>query len=195
MVKLARAISLAIIDEYGSVELLRRFADPLWFQAFGCVLGYDWHSSGVTTVVCAALKEAYRPIWKETGLFVAGGKGATSRKTPNEIEALGTELRVPPAALIYASRMSAKVDNNALQDGYQIHHHTFIFDREGRWAVVQQGMNEKNGWAPLSRRPQYIRSVDTNSAAGSGAGARGRQGKTGGDQAASSVKEQSGRFY
>lgn len=147
MVKLGREISLAIISEYGTLELMRRLSDPYWFQAFGCVLGYDWHSSGVTTVVCGALKEAWKPISNETGLFIAGGKGATSRKTPGEIESLAGEIKVSPSGLIYASRMSAKVDNNALQDGYQIYHHSFIFDREGRWAVIQQGMNEASGWA------------------------------------------------
>jgi hypothetical protein len=147
MVRLARELSRVIIEEYGTLELMRKLSDPFWFQAFGCVLGYDWHSSGVTTVVCGALKEAWKPISKETGLFIAGGKGATSRKTPSEIEALAPEIKVSPSGLVYASRMSAKVDNNALQDGYQIYHHSFIFDREGRWSVVQQGMNEKNGWA------------------------------------------------
>ena len=147
MVRLGREISLAIVAEYGTLELMRRLADPYWFQALGCVLGYDWHSSGLTTVTCGALKVALAPVSKEIGLYVAGGKGATSRKTPSEIEALAPELEVPPGSLIYASRMAAKVDNNALQDGYQIYHHTFIFDRTGRWGVVQQGMNEKNGWA------------------------------------------------
>ena len=147
MVKLARELSLVIVEEYGTLELMRKLSDPFWFQAFGCVLGYDWHSSGVTTVVCGALKEAWKPIWNETGLYIAGGKGGTSRKTPAEIEALGPEIKVSPSGLMYASRMSAKVDNNALQDGYQIYHHSFIFDREGRWAVIQQGMNEANGWA------------------------------------------------
>lgn len=147
MVKLAREVSLAIIFEYGTAELMRRLSDPYWFQAFGCVLGYDWHSSGVTTVVCGALKQAWKPIWNETGLYIAGGKGGTSRKTPSEIESLAPELKVAPAGLVYASRMSAKVDNTALQDGYQIYHHSFVFDREGRWAVIQQGMNEQNGFA------------------------------------------------
>jgi hypothetical protein len=147
MVELAREISLVLIAEYGALEMMHKLSDPFWFQAFGCVLGYDWHSSGVTTVVCGALKEAWKPISKETGLFIAGGKGATSRKTPGEIEGLAGEIKVSPGGLIYASRMSAKVDNSALQDGYQIYHHSFIFDREGRWAVVQQGMNEANGWA------------------------------------------------
>lgn len=147
MTKLAREISLAIIYEYGAVELMRRLSDPYWFQAFGCVLGYDWHSSGVTTVVCGALKEAWKPIWNETGLYIAGGKGGTSRKTPGEIQARGDDLHVSPEGLIYASRMSAKVDNTALQDGYQIYHHSFLFDRSGRWAVIQQGMNEETGYA------------------------------------------------
>jgi hypothetical protein len=147
MVRLAREISLIITEEYGAPELMRRLADPFWFQAFGCVLAYDWHSSGVTTVVCGALKEAWKPISKEMGLFIAGGKGATSRKTPGEVQALAPELKISPDGLVYASRMSAKVDNNALQDGYQIYHHSFIFDRSGRWAVVQQGMNPETGWA------------------------------------------------
>ena len=147
MTRLARELTLAIVQEYGVIEMMRRLSDPFWFQAFGCVLGYDWHSSGVTTVVCGALKEAWKPISKEMGLYIAGGKGATSRKTPSEIEALAPDLKISPCGLIYASRMSAKVDNNALQDGYQIYHHSFIFDREGRWAVIQQGMNEANGWA------------------------------------------------
>ncbi|RPI88015.1 MAG: DUF763 domain-containing protein [Chloroflexi bacterium] len=147
MVKLGREISTAIVEEYGTLELMRKLADPFWFQAFGCVLGYDWHSSGVTTVVCGAVKEAWKPISKDMGLFIAGGKGATSRKTPSEIESLAPELQIPPSGLVYASRMSAKVDNNALQDGYQIYHHSFIFDRTGRWGVIQQGMNQENGWA------------------------------------------------
>ena len=156
MVQLARELSLVIVTEYGSLELMRKLSDPFWFQAFGCVLGYDWHSSGVTTVVCGALKEAWKPISKEMGLFIAGGKGATSRKTPSEIETLAPELKISPSGLIYASRMSAKVDNNALQDGYQIYHHTFIFDRSGCWAVVQQGMNEQTGWA---RRYHWLSEV------------------------------------
>ena len=147
MVQLARELSLIIVDEYGSLELMRRLADPCWFQALGCVLGYDWHSSGVTTVVCGALKEAWKPISSDIGLFIAGGKGGTSRKTPSEILARTAQLRVAPEELVYASRMAAKVDNNALQDGYQLYHHSFIFDREGRWVVIQQGMNETNRWA------------------------------------------------
>src|SRR3954451_3326206 len=115
MVPLAREIVTHIVQEYGPLEILRRLSDPYWFQAFGCVLGYDWHSSGVTTVVCGALKEAWKPIWSETGLYIAGGKGGTSRKTPSEIESQAPSLKIAPSGLVYASRMSAKVDNTALQ--------------------------------------------------------------------------------
>jgi len=147
MSQLAREITVVIVDEFGTEEMLRRLSDPFWFQALGCVLGYDWHSSGVTTTVCGALKEGIRGLEKELGLFVAGGKGRTSRKTPVEIEKYGHLLRVNPSPLIYASRMSAKVDNSALQDGYQLYHHTFFFSNEGSWAVIQQGMNELNRYA------------------------------------------------
>jgi hypothetical protein len=147
MSQLAREISIAIVTEFGTSEMLRRLSDPFWFQAFGCVLGYDWHSSGVTTTVCGALKEGLRGLQRELGLFVAGGKGRTSRKTPLEIENHGHLLKVNPSPLVYASRMSAKVDNSALQDGYQLYHHSFFFTRDGSWAVIQQGMNELNRYA------------------------------------------------
>ena len=138
---------MAIVDEFGAEEMLRRLSDPFWFQAFGCVLGYDWHSSGVTTTVCGALKEGMRGLERELGLFIAGGKGRTSRKTPAEIENFGHLLKVNPSPLIYASRMSAKVDSSALQDGYQLYHHVFFFTTDGSWAVIQQGMNEINRYA------------------------------------------------
>ncbi len=147
MTRLAREVVLAIATEFGTREVLRRLSDPFWFQAFGCVLGYDWHSSGVTTTVCGALKDGLRGLEREIGLFIAGGKGRTSRKTPIEIERCGNFLKVDPASLTYASRMAAKVDNSALQDGYQLYHHTFFFTADGSWAVVQQGMNEKNHYA------------------------------------------------
>jgi len=147
MCQLARQITIATVTEFGAAEMLRRLSDPFWFQAFGCVLGYDWHSSGVTTTVCAALKEGLRGLEKELGLFVAGGKGKTSRKTPAEIQSAEHALTIDPAPLVYASRMSAKVDNSALQDGYQLYHHTFFFTTDGSWAVVQQGMNEANRYA------------------------------------------------
>jgi hypothetical protein len=147
MCQLAREITIVTVTEFGTGEMLRRLSDPFWFQAFGCVLGYDWHSSGVTTTVCGALKEGMRGLEREFGLFVAGGKGRTSRKTPAEIENTEHLLKVNPSSLVYASRMSAKVDNSALQDGYQLYHHSFFFTRDGSWTVVQQGMNETNLYA------------------------------------------------
>ena len=147
MCQLAREIAVVTITEFGTEEMLRRLSDPFWFQAFGCVLGYDWHSSGVTTTVCGALKEGMRGLERELGLFVAGGKGRTSRKTPLEIDNSGHLLKVNPSSLVYASRMSAKVDNSALQDGYQLYHHSFFFTQDGSWAVIQQGMNDANRYA------------------------------------------------
>lgn len=147
MVKLAREITVFIVSEFGPEEMLRRMSDPYWFQAFGCVLGFDWHSSGVTTTLCGALKEGLRGLEEDLGLFVAGGKGRTSRRTPAEIEGYGDALSVDPSKLVYSSRMTAKVDNTALQDGYQLYHHVFLFTSEGPWAVVQQGMNEVNRYA------------------------------------------------
>jgi hypothetical protein len=147
MVKLAREVSLVIVMEFGPDEMLRRMADPFWFQAFGCVLGFDWHSSGVTTTLCGALKEAVWGMERETGLFVAGGKGHTSRQTPLEIRRFEPSLSADPEGLVYASRMAAKVDNTALQDGYQLYHHTFLFTAKGSWAVVQQGMNDAARYA------------------------------------------------
>lgn len=147
MVKLAREIVIVVVDEFGPEELLRRLSDPFWFQALGCVLGFDWHSSGLTTTTCGALKEGIKGLESDLGIFVAGGKGAISRKTPSEIQSVGDKLSLDPSHLIYASRMAAKVDSAALQDGYQIYHHTFIFTRQGSWCVVQQGMNESNRYA------------------------------------------------
>ncbi len=143
---LAREITLAIAGEYGPEEMLRRLSDPMWFQAFGAVLGFDWHSSGVTTTVCGALKDGLRGLEHESGLIVAGGKGGVSRKTPVEIEAAAESgaLSVEPRTLVYASKMAAKVDSSGLQDGYQIYHHSFFCTRQGKWAVVQQGMNDHN---------------------------------------------------
>jgi hypothetical protein len=144
MTQLAREIALLIASDFGPDELLRRLSDPFWFQAFGCVLGFDWHSSGVTTTTCGALKEGLRPLERELGIFVCGGKGRVSRNTPNEIERACETSGRAAGSLVYASRMSAKVDSAAVQDGYQIYHHCFIFTRSGLWCVVQQGMNEVN---------------------------------------------------
>ncbi len=149
MTRLAREISTVIIEDYGPEELLNRLADPYWFQSFGCVLGFDWHSSGVTTTVCGAVKEGLKGREKSLGFFVAGGKGGRSRKTPQEIMNWGEKisLKKSPAELVYASKMSAKVDSTAIQDGYQLYHHNFFFTENGYWTVVQQGMNAKNRYA------------------------------------------------
>lgn len=146
MKTLGAAIIEVIVEEFGPLEVLRRLSDPYWFQALGCVLGFDWHSSGVTTTVCGALKEGLKDAQSSLGVFFAGGKGRVSRGTPQEIEILGDRHGLPRqvADLQYASRMSAKVDSSAVQDGYQIYHHFFTFTKEGDWAVVQQGMNEDN---------------------------------------------------
>ncbi len=144
MTKLAGAITMAIVDEFGPEEMLARLSDPWWFQAFGCVLGFDWHSSGVTTVTCGALKEAAKLYGNDLGILVAGGKGATSRKTPAEIIAAADRLGLSHGdRLVYASKMSAKVDSAAVQDGYQLYQHNMFFTPSGQWCVVQQGMNDE----------------------------------------------------
>ena len=156
MRELARQITILMVDEFGTVGFMERLSDPFWFQALGALLGYDWHSSGLTTVTGAALKEGIHGLEKDLGLFIAGGKGRASRRTPQEIVEWSPELQVDPAELVHASRMSAKVDSAALQDGYQIYHHLFVFDREGRWAVIQQGMNEETRYA---RRYHWLRGL------------------------------------
>jgi len=158
MVKLAECIVEIIVREHGVRGLLERLSDPWFFQSLSCVLGYDWHSSGTTTVTCGALKEAINP--GEMGVAVAGGKGRASRKAPAEIEEQGLGFGLSTGRiqeLQYASRMAAKVDNNLVQDGYDIYHHTFVFDEVGRWIVIQQGINEAEGnarryhWPPEHR--------------------------------------------
>jgi len=148
MVRLSRAIMDVLTIEYGKDEILRRLSDPFWFQALSCVLGFDWHSSGTTTVTCGALKEALNP--EEHGIAIAGGKGRVSRKTPDEIEDFGEKLALSTSMienLKYASRMAAKVDNAAIQDGYTLYHHVLIFSEDGKWTIIQQGMNENNHYA------------------------------------------------
>lgn len=147
MTSLAREITRALVIEFGPEEVLRRLSAPFWFQAFGCLLGFDWHSSGLTTTVCGALKEGLRGLEDETGILVAGGKGKTSRKAPQEIERYCDHLSLEATPLIYASRMAAKVDSSALQDDYQLYHHTFFFTRRGEWCVIQQGMNPTTRYA------------------------------------------------
>ena len=155
MVKLAREITIHVTAEYGADEMLRRLSDPFWFQAFGCVLGFDWHSSGVTTTVTGALKEGVRGLEKDLGFFTGGGKGAVSRQTPAEIELACERISLDPRPLVYASRMSAKVDSAAVQDGYQLYHHAFFFTPTGSWCVVQQGMHDANG---MARRYHWLSS-------------------------------------
>jgi hypothetical protein len=144
---LAGAIVEAVSGEFGQKTFLERVSDPMWFQSLGCILGFDWHSSGLTTTTTGAIKEGIKGREEEIGLFVAGGKGRASRKTPDEITEVAERIGLAPAPLVYASRMSAKVDSAGLQDGYDIYHHVFFLTKKGDWAVVQQGMNERTRFA------------------------------------------------
>ncbi len=145
MKELSRALIEVMLIDYPSEKILEHFSDPFWFQSLGCVLGFDWHSSGVTTTTMGALKEAFKDL--DAGIYVCGGKGKTSLKTPEEIKGIGDKTGIKTKELIYASRMTAKVDNSAIQDGYSIYHHTIIFTNSGYWCVVQQGLNDENGMA------------------------------------------------
>jgi len=148
MVKLTEGIVDVMLYEYDADEFLRRISNPYWFQAFSCVLGFDWHSSGTTTTTCGALKSAIKP--EEHGIVVGGGKGKASRKTPTDIENAGEIFSLSTNKiedLIHSSRISAKIDNSCVQDGYQLYHHSFILTENGKWAVIQQGMNQDNGYA------------------------------------------------
>ena len=147
MVRLSREIVVYLASEYGTREVLRRLSDPFWFQAFGCVLGFDWHSSGVTTTVCGAVKEGLKDVDHELGFFAAGGKGGVSRKTPQQIADACERIGRDPRPLVYASKTAAKVDSAAVQDGYQLYHHVFFFTAAGEWCVVQQGMSDANRMA------------------------------------------------
>jgi hypothetical protein len=153
MVGLARGILGHVVADYGPNEVLERLADPFWFQAFGCVLGFDWHSSGVTTTTCGAIKEAVSGLEGDFGFVVAGGKGAASRKTPFEIARACERLGQDPALLVKASRLAAKVDNTAVQDGHQLYHHCFLFTPGGSWCVIQQGMSDA---ARTARRYHWL---------------------------------------
>lgn len=147
MAALGGAISESIVLDYGRDELLARLADPFWFQAFGCVLGMDWHSSGVTTSVVGALKRALRPKAADLGIYVCGGRGKRSRQTPDELVSVGEQTGLDANYLIRASRLSARVDNNAVGDGFQLYLHSFIVASDGQWVVIQQGMNGQTGMA------------------------------------------------
>ncbi len=141
MTVLGAVISQAIVHHYGRDELLRRLAHPFWFQSFGAVMGMDWHSSGITTSVIGALKRGLKPLEHELGLHVCGGRGKHSRKTPQELVSIGDRVGFDGAALATASRLVAKVDSAAIQDGFDLYLHGFIVANDGRWVVVQQGMN------------------------------------------------------
>ena len=148
MVKLTGSLVDVLLYEYDADEFLRRISNPYWFQAFSCVLGFDWHSSGTTTTTCGALKMAIDP--EKHGIMVAGGKGRASRKTPADIESAGELFSLPTTRveeMVSASRLSAKIDNACIQDGYNLYHHSFILTEKGKWAVVQQGMNSDTRYA------------------------------------------------
>ncbi|MGD0328838.1 MAG: DUF763 domain-containing protein [Nitrososphaeria archaeon] len=148
MVKLSKEISETIILEFGKEEFLRRISDPFFFQSFGCAVGFDWHSSGLTTTLTGALKEAISV--EEHGIAVCGGKGRMSKKTLDELDEAGQIFSFSSdriERLKYTSKIVAKVDNTAIQSGYQLYHHVFFVDEKGKWAVVQQGMNPANGYA------------------------------------------------
>src|SRR5687767_1496138 len=147
MARLGFAITEAIITEYGKEEFLRRMGDPFWFQSFGAVMGMDWHSSGITTSVLGALKRGIGPLSSELGIHVCGGRGKHSRRTPAELTAVGERTGLDGAALADASRLVAKVDTAAVQDGFDLYIHGFLVTDEGRWVVVQQGMNGDRGQA------------------------------------------------
>jgi uncharacterized protein len=142
MAKLGRVIVEAIVLEYGRAELLHRLAHPFWFQSFGAVMGMDWHSSGITTSVVGALKRGLGPIQRDLGLYVCGGKGLKARQTPAELAAVGESTGLDAQALATSSRLVAKIDGAAVQDGFDLYLHAFFVSTEGAWCVVQQGMNE-----------------------------------------------------
>ena len=147
MEKLGTAITEAILLHYGAGEFLSRLSDPFWFQALGAVMGMDWHSSGITTSVLGALKRGLNPRAHELGIYVCGGRGKQSRKTPEELLAVAQRRSLNGDDLVRASRLTAKVDNNAIADGFQIYLHSFVVSAAGEWAVVQQGMNDRSGLA------------------------------------------------
>ena len=153
MARLGTVITEAIVHHYGREEFLRRLAHPFWFQSFGAVMGMDWHSSGITTAVIGALKRGLAPRAKELGLHVCGGRGSHSRQTPHELVAIGERTGFDGAALAKASRLVAKVDSAAVQDGFDLYLHGFIVTDDGQWVVVQQGMN---GGSKLARRYHWL---------------------------------------
>ena len=144
MTTLGTAIAESVIHHYGHSALLSRLSDPFWFQALGSVMGMDWHSSGITTSVLGALKRGLNPRAHDLGIYVCGGRGRHSRNTPEELRAIAERTGLDGDALVRTSRLAAKVDNNAIADGFQIYLHGFFLTREGEWSIVQQGMNEES---------------------------------------------------
>lgn len=144
MAKLGLAIVQSIIGECGEQEVLRRFSDPFWFQCLGAVMGMDWHSSGITTSVMGALKRSVNPHARELGIYICGGKGKSSKQAPNELLLVAEQTGLNGQELVRCSKLSAKVDNTAVQDGFQLYTHNFIVGRSGEWAVIQQGMSTGN---------------------------------------------------
>jgi hypothetical protein len=159
MTRLGAVITEAIVHHYGRDEFLRRLAHPFWFQSFGAVMGMDWHSSGITTSVVGALKRGLVPLAPELGLYVCGGRGKHSRKTPQELAVIGERIGFDGAALATASRLVAKVDSAAVQDGFELYLHGFIVADDGKWVVVQQGMN---GGRRQARRYHWLSEGLTN---------------------------------
>lgn len=147
MAKLGLAVTESIIAEYGRSMFLQKLSDPFWFQSLGAVMGMDWHSSGITTSVLGALKKSINPYSKDLGIYICGGKGNHSRNTPGELLSIGEQTGLDAAYLIRCSKLSAKVDNTAVQDGFQLYLHSFVLSNEGQWTVVQQGMNDATGTA------------------------------------------------
>jgi hypothetical protein len=147
MTRLGTAISESVLYHYGASELLSRLSDPFWFQALGCVMGMDWHSSGITTSVMGALKRGLNPRAHELGIYVCGGRGKHSRKTPDELRAVADRESLNGDELARTSRLTAKIDNNAIADGFQLYLHSFVVSKAGEWTVVQQGMNDSTGLA------------------------------------------------
>ena len=147
MTRLGTAITEAVVCDYGTSAFLSRLSDPFWFQAFGAVMGMDWHSSGITTSVMGALKRGLASRADELGLYICGGRGRFSRNTPNELLQLSNRHGFDGVSLVRTSRLTARIDNNAIADGFQIYLHSFVLARDGEWAVVQQGLNDQSGMA------------------------------------------------
>ena len=147
MTRLGSAITETIVHDYGTSAFLSRLSNPFWFQAMGAVMGMDWHSSGITTSVMGALKRGLGPTADELGLYFCGGRGRFSRNTPQELRAIADSRGFDADALVRTSRLTARIDNNAIADGFQIYLHCFVVNDEGEWAVVQQGLNDRNGMA------------------------------------------------